>query len=146
VARWPSANRTQVLVLGFLSVAWISLVAILVVAPEVYDQTLQLPLANRRAGELLFLALITSFIALLAVGVDRRWRWTFWLMLIAFLFGVLRVPASILELMGLLPATGPTWYVVFQAFVGLLQFGIGLLMLAGFRRAGVWGAVSRGNV
>ena len=127
--------------MGFLCVAWMSLVAILVVAPEVYDQTLQLPLANRRLGELLFLAVITIFIALLAVGVSRLWRWTFWLMLIAFLFGVLRVPASILELMGVLPATGPTWYVVFQAVLGLLQFAIGLLMLAGFRRAGVWGAV-----
>ena len=127
--------------MGFLCVAWMSLVAILVVAPEVYDQTLQLPLANRRLGELLFLAVITIFIALLAVGVSRLWRWTFWLMLIAFLFGVLRVPASILELMGVLPATGPTWYVVFQAVLGLIQFGIGLLMLAGFRRAGVWGAM-----
>ena len=85
--------------------------------------------------------MITAFISLLAVGVCKRWRWTFWLMLVAFLFGVLRVPASILELMGVLSATGPTWYVVFQAVLGLVQFGIGLLMLAGFRRAGVWGAM-----
>jgi hypothetical protein len=44
-----------------------------------------------------------------------RWRWTFWLIVVAFLFGVLRVPASILELTGVLPAAGPTWYVLFQA-------------------------------
>jgi hypothetical protein len=44
----------------------------------------------------------------LGVGVLRRWRWTFWLVLVAFLFGVLRVPASILELMGWLPAAGPS--------------------------------------
>jgi hypothetical protein len=134
-------NRTQALVLAFLLLAWISLVAILVVAPEIYDQTLELPLVSRRLTELLFLAAISALIALLAVGVSKRWRWTFWLILVAFLFGVLRVPASILELVGVLPMNGPTWYVVFQAVLGLLQFGIGLLMLAGFRRAGVWGAV-----
>jgi hypothetical protein len=52
---------------------------------------------------------------------------------------VLRVPASLLALTGVLPAAGPTWYVLFQALVGLLQFAIGLAMLAGYRRAGVWG-------
>jgi hypothetical protein len=61
--------------------------------------------------------------------------------LVAFLLGVLRVPASILELMGVLSAAGPTCYVVFQAVLGLVQFGIGLVMIVGFRRAGVWGAV-----
>jgi hypothetical protein len=111
-------NRTQALVLGFLLLAWISLVAILVVAPEVYDQTLELPIVSRRLTELLFLALISAFIALLAVGESKRWRWTFWLILVAFLFGVLRVLAFILELMGVLPATGPTWYVVFQVVLG----------------------------
>lgn len=69
----------------------------------------------------------------------RRWRWTFWLILVAFLFGLLRVPASALELAGVLPAAGPTWYVLFQALVGLLQFAIGSLMVAGYRRAGAWG-------
>ena len=41
------ANTTQLVVLGFLLLAWISLVAILVVAPEIYDQTLQLSLNYR---------------------------------------------------------------------------------------------------
>jgi predicted PurR-regulated permease PerM len=36
-------NRTQALVLGFFLVVWISLLAILMVAPEVYDQALSLP-------------------------------------------------------------------------------------------------------
>jgi hypothetical protein len=53
--------------------------------------------------------------------------------------GVLRVPVAGLQLAGVLHATGPTWYVVFQGLLGVLQFAIGLTMLAGYRRAGVWG-------
>jgi hypothetical protein len=133
-------NRTQVLVLGFLLFAWTSLLVILVAAPEVYDQALRLPTGERRAAEIGFLAALSGFIALLAIGVVRRWRWTFWLVLVAFLFGVLRVPVAILQLTGILAADGPTWYVAFQGLLGVLQFAIGLAMVAGYRRAGVWGA------
>jgi hypothetical protein len=133
-------NHTQVLVLGFLVLAWVSLLTILAVAPDVYDQALQLPSGDNRTAQFALLTAVSVLIAVLGVGVLRRWRWTFWLVLIAFLFGVLRVPASILELAGYLPSAGPTWYVVLQALIGLVQFGIGLVMLAGYRRAGVWGA------
>jgi hypothetical protein len=132
-------NRTQALVLGFFLLLWASLVAILAAAPAVYDQALRLPPGEHRSAELAFLAALSAFIALLAIGVLRRWRWTFWLIMVAFLFGVLRVPASLLELTGMLPAAGPTWYVLLQALIGLLQFAIGLAMLVGYRRAGVWG-------
>jgi hypothetical protein len=133
-------NRTQVLVLGFLLFAWTSLLVVLVAAPEVYDQALRLPTGERRAAEIGFLAALSGFIALLAIGVVRRWRWTFWLVLVAFLFGVLRVPVAILQLTGILAADGTTWYVAFQGLLGVLQFAIGLAMVAGYRRAGVWGA------
>jgi hypothetical protein len=52
---------------------------------------------------------------------------------------VLRIPASVLTLKGVLPADGPTWYVLYQGFLGLVQFAIALLMLVGYRRAGTWG-------
>ena len=134
------ANRTQALVLGFFVLLWAGLVAILAAAPAVYDQALRLPPGEHRPAELAFLVALSAFIALLGIGVLRRWRWTFWLIMVAFLFGVLRVPASILELTGALPAAGPTWYVLVQALIGLLQFAIGLAMVVGYRRAGVWGA------
>ena len=126
--------------LGFLALAWVSLVAILALAPDIYDQALRLPPGDPRPAELGFLSALSAFIAALGVGVLRRWRWTFWLVLVAFLFGVLRLPASILELIGWLPAAGPSWYVVLQALIGLVQYGIGLVMLADYRRSGVWGA------
>ncbi len=125
--------------LGFFVLAWASLITLLVATPEVYDQVLQLPASDRRLFELVFLAALSIFLVLLGVGVVRRWRWTFWLIVVAFIAGVLRVPASILQLSGVLPAESPTWYVVLQAFIGLVQVGIGLAMLAGYRRSGVWG-------
>jgi hypothetical protein len=36
--------------------------------------------------------------------------------------------------------SGPTWYVLFQALLGVIQFVIGLAMLVGYRRAGAWAA------
>ena len=44
------------------------------------------------------------------------------------------------QLFGIVPAQGPTWYVVLQAVVGLIQFFIALAMLAVYRKAGAWGA------
>src|SRR6266540_774253 len=83
---------------------------------------------------------LLAWVSLLVIGVVRRWRWAFWLILVAFLFGVLRVPVAILQLTGILAVSGPTWYVAFQGLLGVLQFAIGLAMVASYRRAGVWGA------
>jgi hypothetical protein len=133
-------NRTQALVLGFFLMALTSLAIILAAAPEIYDQALRLPSNSPRWMALTLLAMLAVFIGLLAVGVVRRWRWCFWLILVAFLAGVLRVPVAGLQLSGVLAADGPTWYVVFQGLLGVLQFAIGLAMVAGYRRAGIWGA------
>ena len=42
LGRCAIVNRIQALVLSFFLVVWVSLVAILVAAPEVYDQALRL--------------------------------------------------------------------------------------------------------
>ena len=75
----------------------------------------------------------------------RRWRWALWLILVAFLAGVLRVPVAILQLTGALPADASTWYVAFQGLIGLAQLAIGLAMLADYRRSGVWEAFERSD-
>ena len=63
----------------------------------------------------------------------------FWLILLAFLAGVLRLAASVLELAGTIPLQGPAWYVVFQGAIGVVQFAIGMAMVAGYRHGGAWG-------
>ena len=132
-------NRTQFLVLGFFAVVWIALVAILVFSPDVYMQTLGRLGGDSRAVEASFVVALSALIALLVAGVLRRWRWTFWLILVAFLFGVLRIPASLLQLAGMIPAGGPAWYEALQGAIGAVQVLIALAMFAGYRRAGVWG-------
>ena len=131
-------NRTQALVLVFFAVAWISLALILAIAPEVYDEALRLRPQNRQPVELAFLVALAGLLALLGTGVIRCWPWVFWLVLIAFLAGALRPVTSFLELVGVLRTTSPTWYVLFQALIGIVQLSIGLAMLKGYRNAGVW--------
>jgi hypothetical protein len=111
-------------------------VVLFAVASEVYYRAMNLSSAG--AG-ILFLLGISAFIALLGVGVLRRWRWMFWLIAVAFLFGVLRIPATVLTLEGVFPVDGPTWYVLYQGFLGVVQFAIALFMLVGYHRAGTWG-------
>ena len=132
-------NRTQLLVVGFFVLVWIALVAILVLSPEVYTETLRKVGGDSLAIEASFLIALSALLALLVVGVFRRWRWTFWLVLIAFIFGVLRLPASALQLAGMIPASGPTWYEVLQGVIGVVQFLIAIAMFVGYRKAGLWG-------
>ena len=132
-------NRTQLLVLGFFILVWIALVMILVFSPDVYAQSLRLAPGDMRTVEAVFLVALSALIALLVLGVLRRWRWAFWLILVAFVFGVLRLPASILQLTGTMPATAPTWYEALQGAIGVAQFLIALAMFSGYRKAGLWG-------
>jgi hypothetical protein len=136
-------NRTKALVLALFAGYWVLVVVILVAARAVADR--QLPRAVRLSGhqrpaEIGALLVLTALFAVLSTGVLRSWRWTFWLILVVFLAGIVRVPAAALQLAGLVPSQGPAWYVVLQAVVGLIQFGIALAMLAGYRKTGVWGA------
>jgi hypothetical protein len=135
-----ATNRTQRLVLGFFAAVWLALVAILYADPQIYNSTLNLGPDGNRFADLAFLIAISSLIAILALGILRRWRWVFWLILLAFLAGIVRVIASALELAGAVPASGPIWYVEVQAVIGVAQLGIALAMIAGYRKAGVWGA------
>jgi hypothetical protein len=52
-------NGTQALVLGFFLLVWVSLLVILVAAPDVFDRALRLP-TDRRVVELAVLAGLSS--------------------------------------------------------------------------------------
>ena len=45
----------------------------------------------------------------------------------------------VLEIVGVIATRDPTWYVLLQVLIGAVQFAIGILMLASYRRADVWG-------
>jgi len=133
-------NRTQALVVGFFAMALALFVAILALAPTVYSETLRISPTRSPVLELAFLLPLSAFLVLLSIGTIRRWRWLFWLILVAFLAGILRLPASVLQVTGVVPSAMPVWYVLLQAGIGVVQFLIGLAMIAGYRRSGAWGA------
>ena len=134
-----SINLTQQLVLGFFGLVWISFVAILIFTPAVYVDTLRRVPGDPHVIEAITFVALSALIALLVVGVVLRRRWAFWLILIAFAFGALRIPASLLQLAGMMAATGPAWYEAYQGLIGIAQLAIALAMFSGYRKAGPWG-------
>jgi hypothetical protein len=135
-------NRTKALVLGLFVFYWAFVVVLLVAARNVYDGLLPQEvtrLGGQRPAEIGTLLAVTALFAVLSTGVLRNWRWTFWLILVVFLAGIVRVPAAALQFAGIVHSQDPAWYVVLEMVVGLIQFGIALTMLIGYRKAGVWG-------
>jgi hypothetical protein len=130
-------NPIKALVLSLFGIYWVLVLLIVVFAPDVIAHVRRLAGGPSEIADVL---VFTALLALLSIGVVRSWRWTFWLILVAFFAGVLRVPASVMHVAGNIPAQGPPWYVVLQAVVGLTQFLIALLMLAGYRKGGIWRA------
>jgi hypothetical protein len=131
-------NRIKGLVLAMFSAYWVAVIVIWGAARPVFDQVGGLP-RGQVGAEAAEVVALTALLTVLSVGIVRGWRWLFWLILIAFLASLLRVPAAALELAGKIPQQGPAWYVVLAAIVGMMQFVIGLIMAAGYRRSGVWG-------
>lgn len=133
-------NRSQAIVLAFIAAVWLILLAILGLGPAVFETVLKPPLLEGAGADVLFVAALTMLLVVLAVGVMRRWVWMFWLVVIAFLAGLLRIPASFLEIVGFLPSVGPVWYEILQGLIGLVQFVIAVALLIGYRKAGPWGS------
>jgi hypothetical protein len=138
VAVAGSVNRSQALVLAFFGLVWVVLGLILLFEPRIYLDTLGASSA-RAPIAIAFFSAISGLIVVLIVGVLRRWRWVFWIVVVAFLAGFLRALASALELLAWLPAQGPRWYIGLQGLIGALQFAIAVALLRGYRRSGVWG-------
>ena len=132
-------NRTQWLVLAFFLAVWVTVITILAVSPQIYRPGLARAPGSLRVAEIVFVVALSGLICVISAGVVRRWRWLFWAILVVFLLGVLRVPVTVLELSGRMAASSPAWYIAMQGVAAVVQFAIALLMLAGYRRSGVWG-------
>jgi hypothetical protein len=72
------------------------------------------------------------------VGVMRHWRWLFRLILIAFGFSILQIPATILQLTGVIPDSFPVWYSLYRMGVALFQAVIAVWMIYTYQHYGVW--------
>jgi hypothetical protein len=135
-----AARALTRMLFAFGALALVFLVAIYLFTPEIYLETLMLrpSAADRRPLVVTaFLAAIVLWVALLGVGIVRRWRWVFWLILVAFTFSALQIAAAALELAGILVLTVPAWYGVARALVAVIQLGVGIWMLQLYRRYGV---------
>jgi hypothetical protein len=135
------ATRLEIVLLVFFGLAALFVVVVYVAAPSIYTQTLLLePSATDRypLAATLFLVGIVVFITILMVGVVRHWRWLFWLLLVAFGFMVLEIPATILQLTGVLPNLFPVWYSLCRMGVALITVGIAVWMVQIYRQYGVW--------
>jgi hypothetical protein len=138
---WPRAiNRTQSLVLGFFVVVYASLAVMLSLSAAVRDVVLGRVSGVGAPAIVGFLVALLAFLSVLTIGVLRRWRWVFWLILVAFAAGVIRVPVAMMQLSGRMAPEGPGWYVVVQGVIGVIQLAIAAAMFAGYRRAGPWGS------
>src|SRR5260370_27656210 len=101
-------NRTKGLVLALLAAYWVVVIVIWIAARSAFDQVGGLP-RGQVGGEAAEVLALSALLMLLSVGIVRGWRWLFWVILIAFLAGILRVPAAGLELAGNSPQQGPVW-------------------------------------
>jgi hypothetical protein len=137
----PAARTLTRVLFAFGALALVFLGAVYLFAPEIFLDTLMLqPSAAVRRPLIVtvFLVAVVLWVVLVGVGIVRRWRWVFWLIVVAFTFSALQIPATVLELAGILTVGVPVWYSVLRALVAVIELGIGIWMLRLYRRYGVW--------
>ena len=125
---------TQRVVAAFFIGVWTLLIGLRIVA----EDTIRVALGLAEPAISLFIVGITALIGVLLLGIVRRWRWVFWIVLVASLGGALRIVGSALELAGLIATALPAWYVLLQGAIGAVQVGVAAVMIQRYRRGGIW--------
>lgn len=136
-----TARRLERTLLAFFLLATLFAIVVYVADPSIYSNILLLgpsPTDPHPFATTLFLLALVVFLIVLTVGVRRRWRWLFWLLLIAFGAMILDIPVTILQLVGLLPALFPVWYNLCRMGVSLLAVLIAIWMFLIYRHYGIW--------
>jgi hypothetical protein len=127
--------------IAFFVLVTLSLVVVYFADPSIYSQTLLLepsPADKYPLPVTLFLFSILIFIAVVIIGVVRHWRWLFWLLLIAFGFSILQIPATILQLTGVIPDHLPLWYSLYRMSIAIIEVIIAVWMVRMYLQYGVW--------
>jgi hypothetical protein len=130
-------RRLQRILLAFFLLAALFLVGVYVAAPSIYTNTLS-PTERYPAVATLLLVGLGVFLAILMIGVVRQWRWVFWFVLVAFGGMILDIPATILQLTGILPGLFPVWYSLCRMGASMVAVVIAVWMLQIYWRHGVW--------
>jgi hypothetical protein len=134
-------QRLERVLIAFFVLSALFVVVVYIAAPSIYTNTLLLkpsPADRYPLPATLFLFALLVFIAVLIVGILHHWRWLFWLLMIAFSFMILEIPATILQLTGVLPNLFPVWYSLCRMGVALITVGIAVWMVQIYRQYGVW--------
>lgn len=137
-----TVERLSAVIIAFFVLAALSVLVVYLVDPTVYTQVLKFePATTDRFpfASTLFLVALLIFIAILIYGVSKHWRWLFWPLLIANSFSILEVPATILQLIGVIPQAFPTWYSIYRMGIAIIQVGIAIWMIRVYLQYGVWG-------
>jgi len=92
-------NRIKAVVIGLFAGYWVVVIVLLISARPVFDVILDQQTrvtGDHRPAELATVFVLTVLLSLLSVGVLLGWRWTFWLILVVFMAGILRcLPPSL---------------------------------------------------
>jgi hypothetical protein len=136
-------QRLEQVLIAFFAACALFILLVYIATPSIITQALiRTPSPTDRYPLIatVFMLALLSLIAIVIVGVVRHWRWLFWLLLIAFGFSILQVPATILELTGVLPnpIPVPLWYSLSRTGVALVEVGIAVWMVRIYRQYGVW--------
>jgi hypothetical protein len=133
-------KRLQQALIAFFVFCALFIVIAYIVDSTVITDSLKLSLSTERYPLVAsaFVLLLLLLIGLMIVGIVRRWRWLFWLLIIDFTCSLLQIPATLLLLNGLLPETAPTWYILSRTGVGLLQVALAGWMWWIYWHYGVW--------
>ena len=137
-----TVQRLSAVIIAFFVLAALSALVVYVVDPTIYTKVLMLESTTADRYPLpgtLFLMALLIFITVLIVGVLRHWRWLFWLLLLANSFSILEVPATILQLNGVIPNPYPAWYSLYRMGIAVIQVGIAIWMIRIYYQYGVWG-------
>ena len=130
-----ATRQLQTVLISFCVLATLSLLILYRVQPAIYRSALGTFAA--RTVALLLVALVGGEVVLI-IGMLQRWRWLFWLLVVAFGASALHLPLALLRLSGVIGGATPLWYDLVRAGIGTLQGLIAGWMIALYRRYGVW--------
>jgi hypothetical protein len=137
-----TAQRLSAVIIAFFVLAALSVLVVYFLDPTIFSKVLNFEPNSTDKYPLpstLFLVALLIFITVLIFGVTKHWRWLFWILLIANSFSILEVPATILQLTGVIPDPYPTWYSLYRMSVAIIQVGIAVWMVCIYFQYGVWG-------